>query len=56
MRGLAKSRPSAARVEVNSRYARKHYGQTRRVQFDKEIHDRSRRLVNSVENAGKIDH
>lgn len=56
MRGLAKSKPSTARVKVNSRYARKHYGQLRRTQFDEEIHDRSRRLVIRVENARKIDY
>ncbi len=56
MRGLAKSQPTSARVKVNSRYARKHYGQEDRVHFDKGIHDRNRRLVNSVENAGKFGH
>ena len=56
MRGLAKSKPSTAVVKVNSRYARKHYGEEVLSVFDEKIHDQSRRLVIKVKNARKGDH
>ena len=56
MRGLAKSKPSTAVVKVSSRYARKHYGEEIRVKFDERIHDKSKRLLTSVKNAGRDDY
>ena len=55
MKGLAKIKPPTAVVQVNSRYARKHYGAERRTIFDERIHDISRRLVMSDSNVAKVD-
>ena len=55
MKGLAKMKPPTAVVKVNSRYARKHYGEEHSVKFDENIHDKTRRSVISVKNAGKVD-